>query len=182
MKHLLNLSSDDFFFERTARGQMICNGIPGLSLVMFYGKKCKNCAVVLPEFRKLPEIMSGCEFGIIDIVAHSAIYTRSLDSDLPITNVPFMLLFYNGKPYMQYRHIMTARNIHQFLIDVSKQIPATIPSKQTRSAKRPSARNHATPVGFSMLNARDATTGIPVFGDDSDQVTYIKYLQYDDFA
>ena len=113
----LYLGSDDFYVDTTPNGgKMLCNYQKnGVVFALFYSTNCKYCDTLLPEFRKLPMIFQGTKFAIINLNRSPDIIKKSADTILPITQVPFIVLYYNGKPYIHYQETNTLKDMVDFL-------------------------------------------------------------------
>lgn len=103
MNSIIRLRLDDFEVQKGAKGQLLCVGIKGISLVMFYSPLCKNiCEPLLPQFRQLPNIINSVKFCTININEHVGIIHLSEQTISPIRFVPFIILYVNGRPFLQY--------------------------------------------------------------------------------
>lgn len=163
MNSLLFLSNEDFSLEKGTRGPIMCNSIPGLSLVLFYSTHCKHCKDVIPIFKRLPKQLSGCQFGIINVSNNNECVIMSRKSIAPIKYVPYILLFVNGKPFMRYQGKNNEQDIKNFVIDISKKIA----SKQ-KFVSENIKENVRTGIP-------DYSIGVPLCGEDD-----VCYLEFDE--
>jgi thiol-disulfide isomerase/thioredoxin len=163
MSGLLFLCSDDFEISNGSKGNIMCHNIPGFSMVLFYSKQCVHCQSLIPIFKQLPGSLSGCQFGMINVSANKKCVKLSKDTIAPISYVPYICLFIQGKPFMRYNGPHDANEIRRFVLEVSKKVQ----SKQQ----------------FSQENVKDDKNGIPEYcigiplcGKDDK----ICYLPFDD--
>jgi thiol-disulfide isomerase/thioredoxin len=102
MNSILRLRQDDFEVNSGTKGPVLCNGIKGLALVMFYSPMCEICKILLPQFKHLPQIINGCKFCILNINENKGILALSQQTIAPIEVVPYIVLYINGRPFLQY--------------------------------------------------------------------------------
>jgi hypothetical protein len=103
MSGLLFLSSDDFLIGKGTKGDILCNSIPGFSLILFYSTQCSHCQTLIPIFKKLPGTINGCQFGMINISTNKECIRMASNTIAPIIYVPYIVLYVQGKPYTQQR-------------------------------------------------------------------------------
>jgi thiol-disulfide isomerase/thioredoxin len=159
---LLFLGCEDFLITRGSKGNILCNSIPGFSLVLFYSTQCPHCQLLIPIFKKLPGTISGCQFGMINVSSNKNIIKMSKDTILPITFVPLIILYVNSKPYMIYKGPHDINEIKRFIIEVSQKLN----NKQKFSSEQQSVITKHKKTPFSE--------GIPLWGDNDD-VSYLKF-------
>jgi hypothetical protein len=103
MNSIIRLRLDDFEIQKGTKGQLLCVGIKGISMVMFYSPLCKNiCMPLLPQFNQLPNIISNVKFCTLNINEHVGIIPLSEHTISPIKFVPFIILYVDGRPFLQY--------------------------------------------------------------------------------
>jgi thiol-disulfide isomerase/thioredoxin len=123
MSGLLFLTFDDFSIKNGKNGLILCQSIPGFSLILFYSKKCQHCKELLPIFYDLPKIIVGCQFGLLNISANSQVAEMSKRTIVPIEYVPSIILYVDGKPFMKYdKGPRSLEHIKRFVLDVIKNI------------------------------------------------------------
>jgi|SRR3989344_1930342 len=125
MSGLLALSSDDFSMQQGVKGNVMCTQIPGLSLIFFYSVNCAYCKPLMQEFKKLPGTIGGCQFGIINIGQNIVCAKMSQNTIAPITYVPYIMFYVNGRPYMIYKGPAQVEEMRKFILDIAKQIQST---------------------------------------------------------
>lgn len=162
MSGLLFLGNEDFNISKGTKGNILCHSIPGFSLILFYSTQCPHCQVLIPIFKRLPGTIGGCQFGMCNVSTNKMLIKMSNETISPISFVPNLLLFVNGKPFMRYSGPSDINEIKRFVIEVAQKIQ----SKQK----------------FSSENAKDEpdsreipayTIGYPLYGDDN--VTYLEF-------
>lgn len=102
MNSILFLENSDFRLASSDQGNILfCTGCPnGFSLVLFYLPSCKHCVErALPDFRVLPRILNGCQFGMVNVAAHPQLVQLSMKTISIIDRVPTFIFFVNGIPY-----------------------------------------------------------------------------------
>jgi thioredoxin-like negative regulator of GroEL len=154
---ILFLTTDDFdIIKGSKNNNILTNSIKGFSLILFYSPQCPYSQELLPIFKKLPNSFGGCQFGIFNVSSQSnkQIIGLSKNTTTPITYVPLIMLFINGKPFMLYEGPPELDEIKKFIIEVSKKIQ----SKQTFS--------NDVRKG-SGLKIPSYCLGKPLFGDDN---------------
>jgi hypothetical protein len=201
MSGLLFLSSDDFRVLRGVKGLILCNSIKGFSLILYYLERCEFSRNVLPIFRKLPSYVPSCRFGIINVDLNRAVVEMSKSTIDPITRVPYIVLYVDGRPYMSYKGPLESEEIHRFIFDVSEDLGKKRAAKSaSMSRPAPQQQGHgqqqmmmrqqpqhlsaATSSGGLMLKPSIShgsgraipvyTIGVPLYGDD-DTSTYLSF-------
>lgn len=122
MSGLLFLSSDDFSIARGTKGNILVNTIPGFSLILFYSTQCQHCQTLIPIFKKLPGTIGGCQFGMINVSTNKNIVRLSKDTVAPITYVPYIVLYINGRPFMRYQGPHDSGEIRRFVFEVAQKV------------------------------------------------------------
>ena len=162
MSGLLFLTSDDFHVSKGTKGDILCHSINGFSLILFYSTQCTHCQNLIPLFKKLPGTIGGCQFGMINVSTNKKCVVMSKDTVTPITYVPYIVLYINGKPYMRYQGPQDVNEIRRFVFEVAQKVE----SKQKFSDDRVKE----DPRG----NLPAYTIGHPLYGDDK-----VCYLEFD---
>lgn len=122
MSGLLFLTHEDFSIGKSDDGPILCNSIKGLSLILFYSTQCTYCQKFIPIFKRLPGSINGCQFGMINISQNKPTVLMSRQTISPITYVPLIILYFNGKPYMIYTGPYDENEIKRFVIEVANSI------------------------------------------------------------
>jgi len=163
MSALLFLSSDDFTVRKGTKGNILCHRIPNFSLILFYSTKCPHCKNIIPIFKGLPGTIDGCQFGMINVSTNKKTVMDSRETIAPISCVPYIMLFYNGKPHMRYQGPYDMREISRFVIEVTKKI---------RVSKKSVTKNVVAPP---EKNIPEYTIGVPLYGDGNENVCYFDF-------
>lgn len=122
MSGLLFLAKDDFKCMTGSKGTLMCTEISGFSLILFYSNACQHCQNMIPIFKNLPGSISGCQFGMINVTKNKDIVKLSKESIAPITYVPYVILYHNGKPYMRYDGPADLKEIQNFIVEVANSL------------------------------------------------------------
>lgn len=162
MSGLLFLSTDDFSVAKGNKGNILCHGIPGFSLILFYSTQCTYCQTLIPIFKRLPGTIGGCQFGMINVSANKQCVKMSKDTIAPIAYVPYIVLYIQGKPFMRYNGPHDGEEIRRFVIEVANKVQ----SKQKFSSETVKDNKKTIP---------EYTIGIPLCGEDG-----VCYLDFDD--
>jgi len=122
MSGLLFLNSDDFSIVEGHKGNIMCHNIPGFSLILFYSTQCIHCQTLIPIFKTLPGTIGGCQFGIINVSSNKLCVKMSKNTVAPISYVPYIVLYIQGKPYMRYNGPHDVSEITRFVVEVADKI------------------------------------------------------------
>lgn len=165
MSGLLFLTASDFSIQRGSKGNIMCNEIKGFSLILFYSTHCTYCQTLIPIFKRLPGTIEGCQFGMINVSTNKHCVQMSKNTIAPISYVPYIVLYVNGRPFMVYKGPYDTNEISRFIIAMAKNLQkkrqfVTNQSKNTEKKKIP-----------------DFTVGIPVYGDGNDKVCYLDFSE-----
>lgn len=160
MSSLLFLTSQDFNVTQGTNGQLLTHQIMGFSLIMFYSPKCVHSNKLIPIFRQLPQFVAGCKFGMLNVTNQRDIVRMSSQTIVPITYVPLIILYINGKPYMKYEGSSDINEIRTFIL----QIANSIQNQNSFSNGAIETRNELPKYG-----------GIPLCGEDD--VSYLEYIE-----
>lgn len=164
MSGLLFLQACDFSIQSGQRGDIVCNNIRGISLILMYSTKCQYCQRLIPIFKKLPGTIGGCQFGMINVTTETDIVLMSKNSISPIKYVPLIILYVNGKPFIRYDGPHTENDIRSFLLEVTSKLQT---KEKFSSDKVKESKNSREIPSY--------TVGIPLYGDDE-----ISYLEFDE--
>ena len=162
----LFLETDDFQLtqiEDNGERKVIMNTqIPGLSLLLFYSPVCVHSSKIFPIFKKLPSMINGCQFGLINISMNRDLIKMSNSSITPIQYVPFIILYLHGQPYMIYDGPRTENDIREFVISVANKMPRKDRSKFSNEEVQSNSKRQIP----------EWSLGMPLFGKND--VTYLK--------
>lgn len=164
MSGLLFLGNDDFTLMKGTKGNILCSSIPGYSLILFYSTQCPHCQKLIPIFKKLPGSIGGCQFGMINVSTNKNCIRLSNDTIAPITYVPYIVLYINGRPFMRYLGPHDANELKKFIIEVAQKMD----SKQKFTNQNNILENRESTIPAY-------TIGVPLFGCDDGQCTYLNF-------
>ena len=167
MNCLLFLGHEDFNTQKGTKGDILCTRIPGFSLVLFYSTQCEHCHTLIPIFKQLPKNINGCQFGMINVGVNKQCVQMSRNTIAPITYVPYIVLYVNGKPHMSYKGPHDIAMIKQFVVEVAKNVQ----SKQKFMPDEAGGGKHEKARG----SIPQYTIGKPLYGED-DKVCYLEFL------
>lgn len=118
MNSLLYLTPHDF-------NENMHHKIVNTSIVLFYATTCQHSLQLLPIFKKLPKTVNGgCQVGLFNVGFYQEIIPRSQNTDTPIKYVPYIVMYNNGVPFIQYEGEQNEKAIIEFIktmIDKIKQ-------------------------------------------------------------
>jgi len=93
---IVYLTPDDFYITNDNE---FVHRLPNFSLVFFSSIKCEYCKDVLPAFVSMSSMIKGCTFAMMDVdQMNKRVVRMSADTKLPITYVPFVVMYVNGTP------------------------------------------------------------------------------------
>jgi len=166
MSGLLFLGNDDFTLMKGTKGNILCSSIPGYSLILFYSTQCPHCQKLIPIFKKLPGTIGGCQFGMINVSTNKNCIRLSNDTIAPITYVPYIVLYINGRPFMRYLGPHDANELKKFIIEVAQKMD----SKQKFTNQTNILENRESTIPAY-------TIGVPLFGCDNGECTYLNFTE-----
>lgn len=167
MSGLLFLQAGDFSVQQGTRGDILCNSIRGISLILFYSTRCQYSQALIPIFKSLPGSIGGCQFGMINVTNEREIIAMSSSTIAPIQYVPLIIMFINGKPFIRYEGPHEATEIRKFLVEVTTKL-------QTKDKFFNSDSGKDTKHGHAR-GIPDFTVGFPLFGQEDDF-----YMEFDE--
>jgi hypothetical protein len=165
MSGLLFLGSDDFTIQRGTKGNILCHTIPGFSLILFYSTRCDHCQNLVPIFKSLPGTVGGCQFGMINVSQNKKCVLMSRETIAPVKVVPYIILFYNGRPFMRYQGPYYRNELARFVIEVSQKVQ----KKQKFSAEKVKDDPRGGIPAY--------TIGHPLKGEGSMGVCYLEFTE-----
>jgi thiol-disulfide isomerase/thioredoxin len=159
MSGLLFLNSQDFTNQKGVKGNILCHGIPGFALILFYSTQCEHCQTLIPIFKRLPGSVGGVQFGMINVSANKACVRMSKNTIAPISYVPYIVLYINGKPFMRYNGPHDDSEIRRFVLEVANKVQ----NKQKFSDEKVKETGRGIP---------EYASGKPLYGQD-ERVCYL---------
>lgn len=161
MSSLLFLSNEDFSLKKSENGVMLGHGIRGFSLVLFYATNCIHCPRVIPLFKRLPSLVNGCQFAMVNVSSNRALVQKARETITPIAYVPLIILYVNGMPYIRYDGPSDEQEIKTFILEMANHI------QETGFSAAPGIRKGRSIPSY--------TIGLPLLGEDNRS-----YLEYDE--
>lgn len=142
MSGLLFLSEDYFKTMNTQKGDVLGTTIRGISLILFYSTQCPYCEPFIPIFKKLPGTVGGCQFGMINISTNRSIVEKSKNTIMPLTYVPYIVLYNNGQPIVSYDGPPNEQELKNFVMSIVQSNQAKqqfMQEKKPQVVEQPSA-------------------------------------------
>lgn len=163
MTSLLFLANEDFDVRQGQNGNLLCHGIQQISLVLFYSTHCVHCQKLIPIFKRLPDIVPGCQIAMVNVSIHKNLVSISQQTITPIEYVPLIILYVNGIPHMEYSDAYNIESIRKFILEVYATIEQKISfTKQSYpTSEHPNVhykKDHRQIPQYSI--------GEPLYGDD----------------
>lgn len=122
MSGLLFLTQDDFYIGKGTKGNLLCNYNKGVSVVFFYSTKCSYCQSFIPIYKTLPGKIQGCLFSMINVTQNPQVVAMSKETICEIKYVPYIVLYFNGKPYIRYDGPYDAGEVAQFVVEITNKL------------------------------------------------------------
>jgi len=119
---LFTLTDKEFTLNQTKKGYTLCNTIKGISFGVFYSSNCPHCKTALNIVNNLSKKANICNFFIINVDTYKNIVDMSQKTISPITYVPEMILYVNGRSFLKYTGQKTENDIGNFIANVIKQL------------------------------------------------------------
>jgi hypothetical protein len=166
MSGLLFLESDDFIVSKGVKGDnILTTQIKGHSLILFYSMQCTYCQSLISIFKTLPKVLGGCQYGMINISKNKECIAKSQQTNTPITCVPYIMFYYNGKPYIRYTGEYDIENIKNFVMVIANQI-----QKKINITNMEGIKENAKGTGIP-----EYSLGHPIRGNEDDGVCYLQF-------
>lgn len=125
MNSVRQLSDRDFELKQRKNGNIITCNLSGISLVLFKSENCPHCVSMGPIMQQLSRKINTCNFAMINITRFPAVIKASQNSIMPITYVPFIVLYVNGKPFLKYDGDRNEQAVGTFVMSVINQLKTT---------------------------------------------------------
>jgi thiol-disulfide isomerase/thioredoxin len=155
MSGLLFLTAEDFAIQQGANGNILCHNIPDFSLILFYSTHCVHCQGLIPIFKRLPGSIGGCQFGMINVSANKACVSLSKNTIAPISYVPYIVLYINGKPFMVYKGPYDEGEIRRFVIEVANNVQQKRQFSKEKVKQEPDSGIPAYTIGKPITGGKD---------------------------
>lgn len=122
MNSIIRLQTEDFHVDAGTKGPILCTGIKGMTLVMFFSPLCDICKDLFPKFQRLPQVITGCNFCTLNINENRQIIAMSKQTISPIQYVPHIVFFVNSRPFLQYDDDTTLEKLMNFVTYAMKLV------------------------------------------------------------
>jgi thioredoxin-like negative regulator of GroEL len=124
MNNLIFLTTRDFSIDVAPKGKILVNNQKGIMFCLFHADpaKCGYCAETIPEFKKLSMKMAGIKFGFCNFNRDKDVWVMSKSTFSPIDQVPYIVLYVNGRPLMRYDGEQRTDVMMKFLNDVISRL------------------------------------------------------------
>lgn len=124
MNNLLYLGEQEFYVDKGTKGPVICTQQQGVIFVMFHANpgQCQFCDIAKPEFMKLAQIIAGAKFGLCNLMQCANLVERSQRTIMPLRNVPLFILFYNGRPFINYSGEKQLKHFARFMQEMLQRL------------------------------------------------------------
>ena len=175
MAGLLYLESGDFHLEEGTKGNILCTGIKGISLILFFSPQCQHCQNLIPIFKRLPGQMSGIQFGIVNISVEKNLVRFSKGTATEIRYVPYILHYVNGSPYIRFdpQGSITEMMIKNFIMEVVSSIQKKSQFLKEQHTGKPGAGGDKHKKHDHHRDVPLYSIAQPLYGDS--EVTYLMY-------
>lgn len=170
---LFYLSFKDFHIRQGTNAPLLCTSMQHISMVMFHSGQSVGSQQMLQVFKMLPQVIRGCQFGLVDINKNMNLVPMSQQTNTPIEYVPLVIMYVNGIPYMEYKGPSDLEMMRQFLVEqyniIEKQISFTTSNHTNVYQQAGNQRN----VSYNPDKKRIPQYGIPLFGNDMRQYLHV---------
>lgn len=165
--NLIHLRSDDFEIKDGSKGPTLCLKFPDLTFVMFHAdpQRCAHCEELLPEFRKLPYIIGGCKFALINLNRYPDLVRMSKSTTTPLEYVPYLVLYINGRPFIRYEGDKNLESLAEFIAEFMNRLKNQTNFVSTQKTVK--LENEIPPYSVAIPYS--------VVCDDDKGVCYLKY-------
>jgi hypothetical protein len=108
---------------QSAKQYDLVHRIPGITVVFFYSISCKVCSGLLNAFKSLPGKVNGVNFAVANVsINHMRIQQMSEASVTPIRYVPYIVIYVNGKYYLEYRGPKNIDSIARAVYEIAMKV------------------------------------------------------------
>lgn len=97
--------------------------VPDVCVVFFYSVSCPICKTLINEFKSLPGKVQGVNFALANVSANNMrIQQMSEASQTPIRYVPYIVVYIEGKYYLEYRGPKNIDSIARAAYEIAMKI------------------------------------------------------------
>lgn len=149
MNNIQFLETNDFKIANSDKGPvLLCLGCPqGFSFVLFYHSSCQHSMKrAIPDFRALPTLLSGCQFGMVNVGLHPNIVRMSAQTISVVDRVPSFIFFVNGIPFRKLCGPHPIEELKQFIMSVVSTLqPQQFQASQIKTKFNAARNKHEIP-------------------------------------
>lgn len=125
MYRILDLSNNDFSRVEVSPGKIIIRArIAALSLITFHSHMEPVSTAFMMTFQQLPRMVEGCRFAAINISKYPQIIRMTQGTLMPVNEVPYIIICYDGIPKYRYKGAHTIQAIKDFVMVSAREIIA----------------------------------------------------------
>lgn len=133
---ILRLTENDFELRRRPARQnnssnlVLCNRLPAVSFIMFYGTGCGYCDKAMPIFMQLHRHAPRCSFGVVNVHTNRKLIEMSNQTNHPLVGVPTFYVYVNGVPYILFKETPTHKAFMDCINLVFSKLQQNVSSSQ----------------------------------------------------
>jgi thiol-disulfide isomerase/thioredoxin len=155
MSNIIYCDDQDFYLSKGQSGKVLLSNSKhkeGIFFVFFFSTKCPNCDVGMEAFTRLirkfpPEV----KFGAININDYPTIIAKAAQSCTPLEYVPYLVLYFRGKPFLRYDGEMNTEDMTAFLTDSIKRIDQKKEFVKTNSKEEMVVPEYAGGIPYNIV-------------------------------
>jgi len=126
----INFLSAENFVVMGTKQKILGINAPGNVLVFFKMQKDNNCAEFEPVFASLARKEKRVSFAVLNISENREVVISSRETNTPITAVPVIILYINGRPHAKFNGTKNIPSIQNFItkalqVNMSTSAPAS---------------------------------------------------------
>jgi thiol-disulfide isomerase/thioredoxin len=115
----------EFYIDKGLRGLVLCTRAKELVLMMFEKPGCPYCTGAKPILARLAEHWAGTlRVRSVNLHTYPSLIDMSQQTIAPLTMVPTIILYTNGRPYVMYDGDITEPGLFEFCRSMVAQIRA----------------------------------------------------------
>jgi hypothetical protein len=90
--------------------------LPGFVLVYFKTQACPNCTKFDPVFKQLSMVENKVSYAVADVYQNNkSIVSKSRATTTPISAVPMLILYINGRPHAKFSGTLNLASLRGFI-------------------------------------------------------------------
>jgi hypothetical protein len=126
----INFLSAENFVVMGAKQKTLGINVPGNVLVFFKMRGCNNCAEFEPVFSTLARKEKRVTHAVLDVSSNRDVVISSRETNTPITAVPVLILYVNGRPHAKFNGTKNIPSIQSFITTALKAQRPSAPQQQ----------------------------------------------------